>query len=269
MFNVSVQPSPCDPPVSAKEIHILARWAAFLISTLLMEHHAMVNQAEWTWWRQMPISSTPLVKSSITQRWPRQAGMDRPAHAMTALPRSTASRNTNARVHTIHTSSHQHPVNFLHSVCGSKSYQPLQVCLCLFKLKHHHHSESHGARPHSCKKSVLTFNPLQSWKAHILPRKLKGIVAGSNGVTFAFPIDYIAARHEVFVAGFKTKQLVIVPVLICKTTNSHIIFACSFIQRPVWEQKCAKMSRLTPDIDTSIYEKRFGCNLTNEWNPIS
>ena len=58
----------------------------------------------------------------------------------TALPRSTASRNTNARVHTTHTSSHQHPVNFLHSVCGSKSYQPLQVCLCLFKLKHHHHS---------------------------------------------------------------------------------------------------------------------------------
>ena len=67
-----------------------------------MEHHAMVNQAEWTWWQQMPISSTPLVKSSRMQRWPRQAGINYPAHETTALPSPQPPGNTNAQAHTHH-----------------------------------------------------------------------------------------------------------------------------------------------------------------------
>lgn len=74
-------------------MHVLARWAAFLITALLMEHHPMVNQAEWTWWQQMRISSTPRVKSSIMQRWPRQAGTNYPAsyHRSIIIPRLSGS----------------------------------------------------------------------------------------------------------------------------------------------------------------------------------
>lgn len=245
---VSLQPSLCNSPISAKETHFLARWAAFLVSTLLVEHHATVNQVERTWWRQMPISSTPLVKSSSMQRWPRQAGTNYPAHETTASPVSRPPGNTDAHgVHTHYHMSTRSTVRVLSGIVKGTKYHSI----CLFRLKYH------TALSLATVRTVLTFNPLQSWKAHILPWKLKGIVAGANGVTFAFPIDYIAARDKVFIAGFKTKQLVIVPVLICKTTNNHRIFACSFIPRPVWKQKCAKKSRLTPDIDTLIYERWF------------
>lgn len=62
-----------------------------------MEYHPMVNQAEWTWWQQMLISSTPLVKSSIMQRWPRQAGTNHHSRTTPWLP-----RNTHVHVHTHH-----------------------------------------------------------------------------------------------------------------------------------------------------------------------
>lgn len=209
--------------ISSKEIPFLARWAAFLMSTLLMAHLPMVNQAEWTWWQQMLISSTPLVKSSIMQRWPRQAGTKHAAHTTTALL-FHGFQETDTHV-CAYIPSHQHLVHFTHLVWDYKSSN---LCKLVFAFSSSNTISAQGYTTLSLQlwKWILTFNPLQSWKAHILPRKLKGIVAGPNGATLTFPIDDIAARDKVFITWFNTKQLVIIPVLICKTIKNHTMFAC-------------------------------------------
>lgn len=63
--NLGLQSSPRSSPTSSKETDLLARWYALLISTLPMEHLPTANQAEWTWWQQMLVSSTPLVKAPL------------------------------------------------------------------------------------------------------------------------------------------------------------------------------------------------------------
>lgn len=170
----------------------------------------------------MLISSTPLVKAPLHGG---DLGKLAPS-ALFILPQHY--RATARRKHTRvcpHTPSRQHLVNLMHLAWDYQSYRSLWPCLYLPRLKYCHHTGSTMLSLRLCK-WVLTLNPPQSWKTQILPRKLKGVVAVPNGDTFAFPIDDVAAGDKVFFTGFKTKQLVIIPVLICKTIKNHIMFAC-------------------------------------------